>query len=158
MRSLIAGATAGAIEIAITYPAEFAKTKSQLNRRLGAGEKLPWPKFGREWYAGCTTAVVGNSVKAGVRTYSHSSHRGDGRHKAMRMHIGGEGGRSSRRQGQKCEDNPKTGRLTPSNRLPSVRRIQGYISRRGGEVDGATNGVSGIWSGSHRELARGYAV
>ncbi|KAL7272731.1 hypothetical protein RUND412_004447 [Rhizina undulata] len=66
-RSLIAGATAGAVEIAITYPAEFAKTRSQLNRRLPSGEKLPWPKFGKEWYAGCTTAIIGNSVKAGVR-------------------------------------------------------------------------------------------
>lgn len=27
---------------AITYPAEFAKTRSQLNRRLATGEKLPW--------------------------------------------------------------------------------------------------------------------
>lgn len=64
LRSLIAGSTAGAIELSITYPAEFAKTRSQLNRRLaGKGEKLPWPKFGKEWYAGCTTAVIGNSVK-----------------------------------------------------------------------------------------------
>ncbi|KAI5790343.1 mitochondrial carrier domain-containing protein [Pyronema domesticum] len=51
LRSLIAGSTAGAIEIAITYPAEFAKTRSQLN----------------QWYAGCTTSIIGNSVKAGVR-------------------------------------------------------------------------------------------
>ncbi|KAI5806351.1 putative mitochondrial tricarboxylate transporter [Geopyxis carbonaria] len=67
LRSLIAGACAGAIEISITYPAEFAKTRSQLNRRLATGKKLPWPKFGKEWYAGCTTAIIGNSVKAGVR-------------------------------------------------------------------------------------------
>lgn len=67
VRSLIAGSSAGALEIAITYPAEFAKTRSQLNRRLVPGERLPWPKFGREWYAGCTTAIIGNSVKAGVR-------------------------------------------------------------------------------------------
>lgn len=25
------------------------------------------PKFGREWYAGCTTLIVGNSIKAGIR-------------------------------------------------------------------------------------------
>lgn len=25
------------------------------------------PKFGKEWYAGCTTSIVGNSIKAGVR-------------------------------------------------------------------------------------------
>ncbi|RPA76089.1 mitochondrial tricarboxylate transporter-like protein [Ascobolus immersus RN42] len=66
-RSLLAGSTAGAVEIAITYPAEFAKTRSQLNRRLADGKKLPWPKFGKEWYAGCTTLIIGNSIKAGVR-------------------------------------------------------------------------------------------
>ncbi|KAI5793906.1 mitochondrial carrier domain-containing protein [Peziza echinospora] len=82
-RSLIAGATAGAVEISITYPAEFAKTRTQLNKRLTSAlptpstipgqpptpraAPLPWPKFGREWYAGCTTLIIGNSIKAGVR-------------------------------------------------------------------------------------------
>ncbi|KFH45622.1 putative mitochondrial carrier-like protein [Hapsidospora chrysogenum ATCC 11550] len=67
LRSIIAGSTAGAIEIAITYPAEFAKTRSQLNRRLAEGQKLPWPPFGKQWYAGCTTLIIGNSAKAGIR-------------------------------------------------------------------------------------------
>jgi len=67
LRSIIAGSTAGALEIAITYPAEFAKTRSQLNRRLEAGKKLPWPPFGSQWYAGCTTLIIGNSAKAGIR-------------------------------------------------------------------------------------------
>ncbi|EHK21075.1 uncharacterized protein TRIVIDRAFT_223342 [Trichoderma virens Gv29-8] len=67
LRSIIAGSTAGAIEIAITYPAEFAKTRSQLNRRLAEGKKLPWPPFGAQWYAGCTTLIIGNSAKAGIR-------------------------------------------------------------------------------------------
>ncbi|KAM5341829.1 hypothetical protein ACJ41O_014860 [Fusarium nematophilum] len=67
LRSVIAGSTAGAIEIAITYPAEFAKTRSQLNRRLAEGKKLPWPPFGKQWYAGCTTLIIGNSAKAGIR-------------------------------------------------------------------------------------------
>ncbi|KAH8175162.1 mitochondrial carrier protein [Sarocladium implicatum] len=67
LRSVIAGSTAGAIEIAITYPAEFAKTRSQLNRRLAEGKKLPWPPFGSQWYAGCTTLIIGNSAKAGIR-------------------------------------------------------------------------------------------
>ncbi|KAF8449670.1 mitochondrial tricarboxylate transporter [Terfezia claveryi] len=66
-RSLLAGALAGAIEISITYPAEFAKTRTQLNSRLPDGKKLPWPRFGPEWYAGCTTLIVGNSIKAGIR-------------------------------------------------------------------------------------------
>ncbi|PKS12334.1 hypothetical protein jhhlp_001634 [Lomentospora prolificans] len=67
LRSILAGSMAGAVEIAITYPAEFAKTRSQLNRRLADGQKLPWPPFGRQWYAGCTTLVIGNSLKAGIR-------------------------------------------------------------------------------------------
>ncbi|KAL4923285.1 putative mitochondrial tricarboxylate transporter (Ctp) [Aspergillus undulatus] len=67
LRSILAGSTAGAIEIAITYPAEFAKTRSQLNRRLPDSKKLPWPPIGKQWYAGCTTLIIGNSLKAGIR-------------------------------------------------------------------------------------------
>ncbi|KAK4642298.1 hypothetical protein QC761_506400 [Podospora bellae-mahoneyi] len=67
LRSIIAGSAAGAVEIAITYPAEFAKTRTQLNRRLAEGKKLPWPPFGAQWYAGCTTLIIGNSAKAGIR-------------------------------------------------------------------------------------------
>jgi len=67
LRSIIAGSTAGAVEIAITYPAEFAKTRIQLNQRLPTGQRLPWPPFGAQWYAGCTTLIIGNSIKAGVR-------------------------------------------------------------------------------------------
>ncbi|KAL2058452.1 hypothetical protein ABVK25_001180 [Lepraria finkii] len=67
LRSIIAGSTAGAVEIAITYPAEFAKTRTQLNRRLPDGQKLGWPPFGKQWYAGCSTLMIGNSLKAGIR-------------------------------------------------------------------------------------------
>ncbi|CAI7608642.1 unnamed protein product [Penicillium manginii] len=67
LRSILAGSSAGAVEIAITYPAEFAKTRTQLNRRLAEGQKLPWPPFGKQWYAGCTTLIIGNSLKAGIR-------------------------------------------------------------------------------------------
>lgn len=68
LRSVIAGATAGAVEISITYPAEFAKTRTQLNARLPNGTPPPpWPPFGRAWYAGCTTLIIGNSLKAGIR-------------------------------------------------------------------------------------------
>ncbi|ODA81393.1 hypothetical protein RJ55_04358 [Drechmeria coniospora] len=75
LRSIIAGSTAGAIEIAITYPAEFAKTRTQLNRRLAEGRKLPWPPFGRQWYAGCTTLIVGNAAKAGIRFVAFDQYR-----------------------------------------------------------------------------------
>ncbi|EME78119.1 uncharacterized protein MYCFIDRAFT_212639 [Pseudocercospora fijiensis CIRAD86] len=71
LRSILAGSTAGAIEIAITYPAEFAKTRTQLNQRLTAASStskpIPFPPFGPQWYAGCTTLIIGNSIKAGVR-------------------------------------------------------------------------------------------
>ncbi|KAA8645524.1 putative mitochondrial tricarboxylate transporter (Ctp) [Aspergillus tanneri] len=60
LRSIIAGSSAGAIEI-------VAKTRSQLNRRLPDSKKLPWPPFGKQWYAGCTTLIIGNSLKAGIR-------------------------------------------------------------------------------------------
>lgn len=75
LRSIIAGSTAGAIEIAITYPAEFAKTRTQLNRRLPDGKKLPWPPFGSQWYAGCTTLIIGNSLKAAIRFVSFDTYK-----------------------------------------------------------------------------------
>jgi len=54
----------GALLIATTT---VAKTRTQLNRRLASSEKLPWPPFGKAWYAGCTTLIIGNSLKAGIR-------------------------------------------------------------------------------------------
>ena len=75
LRSVIAGASAGAVEIAITYPAEFAKTRTQLNRRLADGKKLPWPPFGSQWYAGCTTLIIGNSLKAGIRFVAFDTYK-----------------------------------------------------------------------------------
>ncbi|KAF7191713.1 putative mitochondrial carrier C19G12.05 [Pseudocercospora fuligena] len=69
LRSILAGSTAGAIEIAITYPFEFLKTRTQLNQRLASSNSkpIPFPPFGPQWYAGCTTLIIGNSIKAGVR-------------------------------------------------------------------------------------------
>lgn len=53
---------------AITYPFEFAKTRSQLNRNLPDSMKQALPPFpSREWYTGCTSLMVGNAVKAAVR-------------------------------------------------------------------------------------------
>ncbi|KAI0903324.1 putative transport protein [Ustulina deusta] len=75
MRSIVAGATAGAVEITITYPAEFAKTRTQLNRNLASGAKLPWPPFGAQWYAGCTTLIIGNSAKAAIRFVSFEQYK-----------------------------------------------------------------------------------
>ena len=76
IRSILAGAAAGGVEISITYPFEFAKTRSQLNRRLPDAKKLPWPPFpSKEWYAGCTTLIIGNSIKAGVRFVSFDAYK-----------------------------------------------------------------------------------
>jgi solute carrier family 25 citrate transporter 1 len=107
MRSILAGATAGAVEICMQHsltvrlretivltllqqshipqsvcspsslpdreydadPNIVAKTRSQLNRRLPDGKKLPWPPFGKQWYAGCTTLIIGNSLKAGISAF-----------------------------------------------------------------------------------------
>ncbi len=76
LRSIIAGSTAGAVEIAVTYPFDLLKTRSQLNRRLPDAKKVPWPPFpSKEWYTGCTTAVIGNSVKAGVRFMAFDAYK-----------------------------------------------------------------------------------
>ena len=75
LRSIIAGSTAGAVEIAITYPAEFAKTRIQLNQNLPSAQRIPLPPFGRQWYAGCTTLILGNSIKAGVRFVAFDQYR-----------------------------------------------------------------------------------
>ncbi|OQV03428.1 hypothetical protein CLAIMM_08474 isoform 2 [Cladophialophora immunda] len=97
LRSIIAGSTAGAVEIAITYPFDLLKTRSQLNRRLPDSKKLPWPPFpSKEWYTGCTTAIVGNSVKAGVRflafdTYKHMLSDDDGQISGPRTVAAGFG-------------------------------------------------------------------
>lgn len=97
LRSIIAGSTAGAVEIAITYPFEFAKTRSQLNHRLPESSKLPWPKFpSKEWYAGCTTLIIGNSIKAGVRFVSFDTYKSlladtDGKLSGPRTVIAGFG-------------------------------------------------------------------
>lgn len=60
------------IMILITSPWRtiVAKTRTQLNRRLADSKKLPWPPFGAQWYAGCTTLIIGNSLKAGIRMKS----------------------------------------------------------------------------------------
>lgn len=81
-KSFVAGATAGGIESAITYPFEFAKTRLQLrNIEAAAGKAVTkqannpislWIQVARTdgigaIYAGCLPFVVGNTAKAGVR-------------------------------------------------------------------------------------------
>ncbi|THH06495.1 hypothetical protein EW145_g4042 [Phellinidium pouzarii] len=80
MHSLLAGATAGAVEAFVTYPTEFVKTRSQ----FGGQKKTPVAII-RETlktkgviglYSGCMALVVGNATKAGVRflSYDHFKH------------------------------------------------------------------------------------
>ena len=52
-----------------------AKTRSQLNRRLPNDQKLGYPPFGRAWYAGCTTLIIGNSLKAGIRFVAFDTYK-----------------------------------------------------------------------------------
>ncbi|PQE13363.1 tricarboxylate transport protein [Rutstroemia sp. NJR-2017a BVV2] len=89
LRSIIAGSTAGAVEI-------VAKTRTQLNRRLPESGKLPWPPFGKAWYAGCTTLIIGNSLKAGIRFVAFDQYKSmlqdaDGKISGPRTVIAGFG-------------------------------------------------------------------
>lgn len=149
LRSIIAGSTAGAVEISITYPAEcvysfaalatqpsiqamltlliVAKTRTQLNRRLADSAKLPWPPFGAAWYAGCTTLIIGNSLKAGIRTFPQSA-------------ISYE-----------------TILLTWT-RIRCFRSIQIYARRCQREYLRPTNSDRRFWRGDHRVIASRYAV
>ncbi|KAL2789332.1 mitochondrial carrier domain-containing protein [Aspergillus keveii] len=84
--SLTAGAVAGAVEAAITYPFEFAKTRAQLSRSLVDVSTAPISKnpFAvisqtarqdgiRAIYTGCSTLILGTAFKAGVRFLSFDS-------------------------------------------------------------------------------------
>ncbi|PBK71550.1 probable CTP1-Mitochondrial citrate transporter-member of the mitochondrial carrier (MCF) family [Armillaria ostoyae] len=75
VHSLIAGASAGAIEAFITYPTEFVKTRSQFGgKRQGPitiiKETLK-NKGIAGLYSGCSALVIGNATKAGVRFVSY---------------------------------------------------------------------------------------
>ncbi|KAL8907989.1 MAG: hypothetical protein Q9207_001063 [Kuettlingeria erythrocarpa] len=111
LRSIIAGSTAGAVEIGAPFiqnsaifsltclqrshiqqnvrkictrtlladplknDTVVAKTRTQLNRRLPDKQKLGWPPFGKAWYAGCTTLIIGNSLKAGIRFVAFDTYK-----------------------------------------------------------------------------------
>ncbi|KAL2862460.1 mitochondrial carrier domain-containing protein [Aspergillus lucknowensis] len=84
--SLTAGAVAGAVEAATTYPFEFAKTRAQLSRNIAGGTSAPVSKNPlavisqtarqdgiRAVYTGCSTLILGTAFKAGVRFLSFDS-------------------------------------------------------------------------------------
>jgi len=98
--ALVAGATAGAVEPFVTYPMEFAKTRSQ----FGGKRESPFTIIRetlrtqgvRGLYAGCTALVVGNSVKAGVRFVTYDKFKQaladkDGKVSAPRSLLAGLG-------------------------------------------------------------------
>ncbi|CAL1713763.1 unnamed protein product [Somion occarium] len=80
VHSLIAGATAGAIEALATYPAEFAKTRSQFGGKreppLDVIRNTLKTHGVRGLYSGCTALMYGNALKAAVRfvSYDHFKH------------------------------------------------------------------------------------
>lgn len=76
LNSVLSGALAGTIELGITYPAEYLKTIKQLNKTLPTGKKEPIPPFGKSWYTGCSTAITGNALKAGVRFLAFDTIKG----------------------------------------------------------------------------------
>lgn len=73
--SLLAGATAGAIEAFITYPTEFVKTRSQFGGKregpIAIIRDTVRTKGITGLYSGCMALVLGNSLKAGVRFVSY---------------------------------------------------------------------------------------
>jgi len=75
IHSLIAGATAGAIEAFVTYPTEFVKTRSQFGGKrespIAIIRSTLQTKGFTGLYSGCSALIVGNSVKAGVRFVSY---------------------------------------------------------------------------------------
>lgn len=78
--SLLAGAVAGGVEASVTYPFEFAKTRAQL---YAGGSKNPFTVIAQvarsdgvgAIYTGCSTLIMGNALKAGVRFLSFDSIR-----------------------------------------------------------------------------------
>ncbi|KAH8115051.1 mitochondrial tricarboxylate transporter [Phellopilus nigrolimitatus] len=81
VHSLIAGATAGAVEALVTYPTEFVKTRSQFGGKkekpIAIIRETLRTKGVTGLYSGCTALIVGNATKAGVRflSYDHFKHQ-----------------------------------------------------------------------------------
>ncbi|GAA5993648.1 hypothetical protein JCM5350_003045 [Sporobolomyces pararoseus] len=90
--ALIAGATAGAVEGAITYPFEYLKTQTQFAHRSTTSKppglwQISKATYARQgisgFYSGVGALVAGNSLKAGVRFLSYD--------KFKRMLVDSEG-------------------------------------------------------------------
>ncbi|KAF5375374.1 hypothetical protein D9615_007923 [Tricholomella constricta] len=79
LHSLIAGATAGAIEAFVTYPTEFVKTRSQFSGKkqgpIAIVKETLKTRGITGLYSGCSALVVGNALKAGVRFVSYDHYK-----------------------------------------------------------------------------------
>jgi len=88
--TIFAGGLAGATETCVTYPAEFVKTRRQLeSRSLGRPATSSFailrqtvPKS--NIYAGCQTLAVSNALKSGIRFFSFESAK-----RALTPYFGG---------------------------------------------------------------------
>lgn len=99
LQSLIAGGFAGATEACITYPFEYAKTRSQLKATSGVAFSTSPIHLLRDairteglssLYTGCTALALGTALKAGVRFMTFD---------AIKSHL----------------TDPQTGTLSPTN-------------------------------------------
>jgi solute carrier family 25 (mitochondrial citrate transporter), member 1 len=157
LRSILAGMTAGAVEISITYPFEFAKTRSQLNRNLPDAKKLPWPRFpSKEWYAGCTTLIIGNSLKAGVRFVAFDAYKraladADGKLSGPRTVVAGFGaGITESLLAVTPFESIKTQLI--DDRKSSKPRMRGFL--HGSALIAREKGISGFFQGFVPTTAR----
>ncbi|KAM0756200.1 tricarboxylate transport protein [Meredithblackwellia eburnea MCA 4105] len=81
--SLLAGASAGAVESFATYPTEFVKTTAQLGGKTAGGgvsvASIVKQTYGQQgvtgFYAGCAPVIAGNALKAGVRFVAYDAVR-----------------------------------------------------------------------------------
>jgi solute carrier family 25 citrate transporter 1 len=80
--TILAGGLAGATETIVTYPAEFVKTRRQLETRLLGRPATSSFAILRDTarnagvkniYAGCQTLAVSNALKSGIRFFSFES-------------------------------------------------------------------------------------
>ena len=71
MTAVIAGVSASLVQTTLTYPFEFAKTVSQLTRRIpnskGVLPSLELHHQFKHYFAGCGALNVGNALKSGSR-------------------------------------------------------------------------------------------
>jgi len=80
LHSLVAGASAGAVEALVTYPSDFVKTRSQFGGTtegpVAVIKNTLRTKGFLGLYSGATALIIGNGAKSAVRftTYDHIKH------------------------------------------------------------------------------------